>query len=107
MIYVLRENCHELIAWTSCGSRDTPPWEKNSRELESKIGQPFEHESKLQSLVLRQQELENALDITKNQASNALSAETSTEPENAPAKTIVPPAVKVEKTSRKGVAVTC
>jgi hypothetical protein len=51
--------------------------------------------------------LENALDITKNQASNALSAETSNEPENAPAQTIVPPAVKVEKASRKGVAVTC
>jgi len=87
--------------------RDLGEAEKNSRELEAKIGQPFEHESKLQSLVLRQQELENALDITKNQASNALAAETSNEPENAPAQTIVPPAVKVEKSSRKGVAVTC
>jgi N12 class adenine-specific DNA methylase len=100
--YTAQNMEEKLQGW----QRDLGEAEKNSRELEAKIGQPFEHESKLQSLVLRQQELENALDITKNQASNALSAETSTEPENAPAQTIVPPAVKVEKTSRKGVAVT-
>ena len=82
--------------------------EKNSRELESKIGQPFEHESKLQSLVLRQQELENALDITKNQASNSLSAEESNEPENAPAQKIDAPAhVHAPKAGRKSVAVKC
>jgi N12 class adenine-specific DNA methylase len=82
--------------------------EKNSRELESKIGQPFEHESKLHSLVLRQQELENALDITKNQASNSLSAGESNEPENAPAQTIDAPAhVHAAKAGRKSVAVKC
>jgi hypothetical protein len=76
--------------------------------LEAKIGQPFEHESKLQSLVLRQQELETALDITKNQASNALSAEESNETENAPAQTVDPPAhVHAAKAGRKSVAVKC
>jgi hypothetical protein len=69
-----------LSSW----QRDLTEAEKNSRELETKIGQPFEHESKLQSLARRQQELENALDITKNQAANSLSAEESNERENAP-----------------------
>ena len=88
--------------------RDLTEAEKNSRELEAKIGQPFEHEPKLQSLVLRQQELENALDITKNQASNSLSAEESNETENAPAQTINTPAhVHAAKTGRKSVAVKC
>jgi hypothetical protein len=49
--------------------------EKKHGELETKIGQPFEHETKLQSLGTRQKELEEALDITKNQAANSLAAE--------------------------------
>jgi hypothetical protein len=53
--------------------------EKKHGELETKIGQPFEHEAKLQSLGTRQKELEEALDITKNQAANSLAAEV-TEP---------------------------
>jgi len=61
--------------------RDLADAERNNRELETKIGQPFEHEIKLQSLAQRQQELENALDISKNQAANSLSAEESVEPE--------------------------
>ena len=44
-------------------------------ELETKLGLPFEHEAKLQSLAQRQQQLEDALDITKNQAANSLSTE--------------------------------
>jgi N12 class adenine-specific DNA methylase/predicted O-methyltransferase YrrM len=49
--------------------------EKKCAELEAKVGQPFEHEAKLQSLTVRQSELEAALDITKNQAPNSLEAE--------------------------------
>jgi hypothetical protein len=49
--------------------------EKKCGELEAKIGQPFEHEAKLQSLAVRQKELEEALDITKNQASTQLDAQ--------------------------------
>jgi N12 class adenine-specific DNA methylase len=55
--------------------RDLADAEKKGRELETKIGQPFEHEAKLQSLGQRQKELEDALDITKNQASSSLAAE--------------------------------
>lgn len=55
--------------------RELAETEKKGGELETKIGQPFEHEVKLQSLCQRQKELEESLDITKNQASNALAAE--------------------------------
>jgi hypothetical protein len=54
--------------------------EKKCGELEAKIGQPFEHESKLQSFAVRQKELEDALDITKNQAANSLEAEATEQP---------------------------
>jgi hypothetical protein len=53
--------------------------EKKCAELEAKIGQPFEHEAKLQSLGERQKKLESALDITKNQAASSMAAE-ATEP---------------------------
>jgi chromosome segregation ATPase len=66
------QNLEERVAHQQRGLAES---EKKCRELESKLGQPFEHETKLQSLVQRQQELENALDITKNQASSSLSAE--------------------------------
>jgi hypothetical protein len=59
--------------------------EKKCAELAPKIGQPFEYEAKLQSLAQRQQQLEDALDITKNQAANSLSTEATgqpTEPES-------------------------
>jgi N12 class adenine-specific DNA methylase len=49
--------------------------EKKCGELESKIGEPFEHEAKLQSLMKRERELEEILDINKNQAAANLAAE--------------------------------
>jgi hypothetical protein len=49
--------------------------EKQRDELKNKIGQPFEHETKLQSLVMRQTELDAKLDISKNQAASSLAAE--------------------------------
>ncbi len=55
-------------------TRELADAEKRKRELESKIGQPFEHEEKLQSLTLRQQEIVKALDLTKNQAANNMDA---------------------------------
>ena len=55
--------------------RELADTEKNCKELEAKIGEPFEHEAKLQSLVKREKELEEALDITKNQAAASLAAE--------------------------------
>ncbi|MGH7988990.1 MAG: DEAD/DEAH box helicase, partial [Limisphaerales bacterium] len=53
--------------------------EKQRDELKDKIGQPFEHEAKLQTLIARQNELDKKLDITKNQAASSLAAE-ATEP---------------------------
>ncbi len=54
--------------------RELADAEKRKRELESKIGQPYEHEEKLQSLALRQQEIVKSLDLTKNQAANNMDA---------------------------------
>jgi hypothetical protein len=68
----LVQNFEERLAHNQ---RDLADSEKKCRELETKLGQPFEHESKLQSLAQRQQQLEDALDITKNQAANSLSTE--------------------------------
>ena len=65
----LVQNLEERVTYNQ---RDLADSEKKCRELESKLGQPFEHESKLQSLAQRQQQLEDALDITKNQAANSL-----------------------------------
>ena len=44
-------------------------------ELRPHVDKPFDYEEKLQTLVQRQQEIMKALDLTKNQASNQLSAE--------------------------------
>jgi N12 class adenine-specific DNA methylase len=44
-------------------------------ELRPHVDKAFDHEEKLQTLVLRQQEIMKSLDLTKNQASNQLSAE--------------------------------
>jgi len=68
----LVQNFEERLAHNQ---HDLVDSEKKCRELETKLGQPFEHESKLQSLAQRQQQLEDALDITKNQAANSLSTE--------------------------------
>jgi len=66
------QNLEERLAYHQRELADT---EKKCGELETKVGQAFEHETKLQSLGQRQKELEEGLDISKNQASNALAAE--------------------------------
>ncbi|MBI3850392.1 MAG: hypothetical protein HY298_08900 [Verrucomicrobia bacterium] len=48
--------------------------EKRLRDLEPKIGAPFEYASQLTSLQKRQQEILGKLDLNKNQASNQLEA---------------------------------
>jgi hypothetical protein len=53
--------------------------EQQRDELKGKVGQPFEHEAKMLSLIARQNELGEKLDISKNQAASSLAAET-TEP---------------------------
>jgi len=42
--------------------------QKRGKELESKVGAPFEHEERYQHLTRRQSEIEEKLDLTKNQA---------------------------------------
>jgi len=51
-------------------TRELADAQKRKHDLEAKVGQPFEHEGKLQSLTLRQQEIMKSLDLTKNQAAN-------------------------------------
>ncbi|MDX1951078.1 MAG: DEAD/DEAH box helicase family protein [Verrucomicrobiota bacterium] len=62
----------ERISRAECELTDC---QKRCSELGSKLGEPFEHEAKLLSLANRQQELEAALDVTKNQAPNGLAAD--------------------------------
>jgi hypothetical protein len=50
---------------------------KRGKELESKVGAPFEHEERYQQLCRRQSEIEEKLDLTKNQASSQVEADSS------------------------------
>jgi hypothetical protein len=49
--------------------------QRRLEELQPHAHKPFEHEEKLKGLIQRQQEIVQALDLTKNQASNSLAAE--------------------------------
>jgi len=49
--------------------------QRRIEELQPHAHKPFEHEEKLNNLIHRQQEIFQALDLTKNQASNQLAAE--------------------------------
>jgi N12 class adenine-specific DNA methylase len=49
--------------------------QRRIEELRPHIDKPFDHEEKLQTLMHRQQEIMEALDLTKNQAASNLSAE--------------------------------
>ena len=46
--------------------------QKRAVELETKVGSPFEKEERYHQLVNRQSEIEEQLDLTKNQAPNQL-----------------------------------
>ena len=50
-------------------------------ELEAKVGAPFEHEKRYHQLAVRQSEIEEKLDLTKNQASSQVDAVTDNENE--------------------------
>jgi hypothetical protein len=47
---------------------------KRGKELETKVGAPFEHEQRYQELCLRQSGIEEMLDLTKNQAPSQVDA---------------------------------
>jgi len=48
---------------------------KRARELESKVGARFDHEERYQELARRQNEIEEKLDLTKNQAPSQAEAD--------------------------------
>ncbi|MCW5555500.1 MAG: hypothetical protein KIS67_25475 [Verrucomicrobiae bacterium] len=48
---------------------------KRGKELEAKVGAPFEHEERYQHLSRRQSEIEEKLELTKNQAPGQVEAE--------------------------------
>jgi hypothetical protein len=47
---------------------------KRAKELEQKIGAPFDREERFQQLIRRQAEIEESLDLTKNQAPGQVAA---------------------------------
>jgi predicted nucleic acid-binding Zn-ribbon protein len=49
---------------------------KRAKELETKVGAHFEREERYQELTRRQSEIEEKLDLTKNQAPSQVDAET-------------------------------
>jgi hypothetical protein len=59
--------------------------QKRAKELEAKIGAPFDREERYQMLIHRQNEIEEKLDLTKNQAPNQLDATEGTTNANATA----------------------
>ena len=48
--------------------RDIRDSQKRAKEFEAKVGAPFEHEKRYHQLAQRQAEIEEKLDLTKNQA---------------------------------------
>lgn len=54
---------------------DIADTQKRAKELEAKVGAPFEHDERYHRLTERQQEIEERLDLTKNQAPSASDSE--------------------------------
>ena len=52
-------------------------------DIQEQAEQPFEHADKLTAFVKRQQEITDALDLNKNQASNRLDAQATETPQEA------------------------
>jgi len=66
----------EIVASVEQSITDT---QKRITDLTAQIGQPFEYEEKLTTLLRRQQEITDALDLTKNQASAQLGTDAAPE----------------------------
>jgi N12 class adenine-specific DNA methylase len=54
--------------------RDIRDSQKRAKEFEAKVGAPFEHEKRYHQLAERQAEIEEKLDLTKNQAPSQVDA---------------------------------
>jgi len=75
IIMSLEHAAHSVEDRLVARQSDLQQYRKNHDELQSHVGKPFEHEDRYRELQGRQAELVAALDITKSQASSALSAE--------------------------------
>jgi N12 class adenine-specific DNA methylase len=66
--------------------RDIRDSQKRAGELEAKVGTPFEHEKRYHHLAQRQSEIEEKLDLTKNQAPSQIEtvADDEIEEQNSP-----------------------
>jgi len=71
------QNLEEVAANVSNSLADT---RKRIDDLSGQAGQPFEYAERLVELMRRQEEIRDALDLTKNQASAQLEAERPKEP---------------------------
>lgn len=70
----LEHAVHALDQKLAQTEKDAEECRKRMAELAAKVGEPFDHEAKLKSLSQRQEEIVKALDLTRNQASNKLDA---------------------------------
>jgi N12 class adenine-specific DNA methylase/adenine-specific DNA methylase len=75
IIMSLEHAAHSVEDRLVARQSDLEQYRKNHDELQSHVGKPFEHEDRYRELQGRQAELVTALDITKSQASSALSSE--------------------------------
>ena len=69
---LFRSGFEERATWLESDFKDS---QKRASELEAKVGAPFEKEERYHKLVNRQSEIEEQLDLTKNQAPNQLDAD--------------------------------
>jgi hypothetical protein len=78
--------------------------QKRGKELETKVGAPFEHEKRYQELCHRQSEIEEKLDLTKSQAPSQVDAvsKDDEEPKNSETQKV---AETVRRKKRMGVSV--
>ena len=79
--------------------------QKRIAGMQEQAEQPFEHTDKLAALTKRQQEITDALDLNKNQASSQLDAQANETPEEV-VQEIEAPTEKVEKRNGHKIATT-
>ena len=71
--------------------------QKRAAELEAKVGAPFEKEERYHHLARRQSEIEEQLDLTKNQAPSQVDAAENTESNTLQPETVEPPTIKPKR----------
>jgi N12 class adenine-specific DNA methylase len=77
----LEYTIQNLDETAACLTENIKSSQKRLAGMQEQVGQPFEHVDKLATLLKRQQEITDALDLHKNQASNQLDAQASETPD--------------------------